>query len=66
MTDTQYLYPTTKDFQTADYLLERLVGHMHKNWWVTPNRFSDNKTPLEMWSEDKERVKKYIVGCCFQ
>ena len=37
---------------------EQLVSR----WWDSPNRSFDMKTPNEMWEEDYDRVRSYVVG----
>ena len=43
-------------------LLMSLLGKeaLVERWWVTKNKAFDMITPLEMYADDPERVKKYL------
>ena len=37
---------------------EQLVN----DWWKSPNKAFDMMTPNEVWEEDYDRVRSYVVG----
>lgn len=37
---------------------EQLVS----DWWDSPNKAFDMMTPNEVWEEDYDRVRSYVVG----
>jgi hypothetical protein len=48
--------------QMSDVLVISLVGKKYsKNWWNSPNKAFDNKTPEEMWTVEAYRVYEYLM-----
>jgi hypothetical protein len=46
----------------CDVLVIALVGKKHsKDWWNSPNKAFDNKTPEEMWTVEPYRVYEYLM-----
>ena len=37
---------------------EQLVS----DWWKSPNKAFDMQTPNQVWEEDYDRVRSYVVG----
>lgn len=43
--------------------LVSLLGYeLSEQWWQKPNRHFDNKTPLEIWVMDPNRVYRYVCA----
>ena len=52
----------------ADLLLHALFGNQNvvEQWWRGPNKAFDDKTPNEMWIEDRARVMNYLLAQVYQ
>jgi hypothetical protein len=47
-------------------IVEALVGReFSEQWWSTPNRAFDNRTPDEQWALESEVVSDYLFGHAF-
>lgn len=55
----------TEEVVAIDSLLYGLFGSddLVINWWVSYNK-AFGCTPEEMWFQDRERVKQYVLGFC--
>lgn len=49
---------------TLNRVLLSLAGSQEivDQWWISPNLAFDGKTPVLMFSEDRERVETYIFN----
>ena len=48
--------------QMCDVLVIALVGKKYsKDWWNSPNKAFDNKTPEVMWTVEPYRVYEYLM-----
>ena len=47
-------------------LVVGLVGvELADEWWKSPNKAFDGKTPVNMWTEDFRRVHNYLMHHAF-
>ena len=52
--------------QTCKMIVEALVGReFSEQWWSSPNRAFDNRTPDEQWALESEVVSDYLFGHAF-
>ena len=48
--------------QRSVALVIAMVGRAtSEQWWASPNRAFDMRTPLDMWAEDYHRVYDYLM-----
>jgi hypothetical protein len=65
------LYNTCMDTQTefraiADQLVAGMVGEqLVADWWASPNRAFDGRTPEAQWAEGSDRVVNYLMHHAF-
>lgn len=49
--------------QRCDLLLEAMVGpNLIEQWWQSPNKAFDMKTPMEQFDIDSDVVYSYLMG----
>jgi hypothetical protein len=58
---------TEQEFRTiADQLVAGMVGEqLVADWWASPNRAFDDRTPEAQWSEGSDRVVNYLMHHAF-
>jgi hypothetical protein len=51
----------------SNALVIAMVGKDHADqWWDTPNKAFDERTPVGMWVEDWQKVYLYLMNRGFQ
>jgi hypothetical protein len=58
---------TEQEFRNiADQLVAGMVGEqLVTDWWASPNRAFDGRTPEIQWSEGSDRVVNYLMHHAF-
>jgi hypothetical protein len=54
-------------FRLCDAILKATLGrdtNLVSQWWQSPNKAFDGRTPFELWEDDKEYllVYRYLLG----
>mgnify|MGYP003704497055 CR=1 FL=1 len=50
--------------ESAERAIKLMIGEQSsKDWWTRPNRAFNGLTPDEMWEQDDEPVRSYILSC---
>jgi hypothetical protein len=59
---------TEQEFRNiADQLVASMVGEqLVTDWWASPNRAFDDRTPEQQWAKGSDQVVFYLMSHAFQ